>query len=145
MVKVVCELDIPAARIADLMTTAIESGYSRYWCAGVYLREVNGRPFRVNATKQNAEWGNPEYPGLWYTAASLYDGTRTVRIEIVEYDESDGTKKSHYVDESAFVKTLSLMAAKYGNHFRDFAEENDDAETADVFLQLLALGDVVYG
>jgi len=37
------------------------------------------------------------------------------------------------------------MGEKYDWHLKNFIEENDDAETADVFLQCCVLGDIVYG
>ena len=30
-------------------------------------------------------------------------------------------------------------------HFKDLATDNEDAETADVFLQLAVMGEIVYG
>lgn len=40
---------------------------------------------------------------------------------------------------------LSLMSRDYPNHFADFMAENEDAETADVFVQCCIFGNIVYG
>lgn len=40
---------------------------------------------------------------------------------------------------------LQIMATKYPRHFENLLEENEDAETGDVFLQCCLLGEVVYG
>jgi hypothetical protein len=37
------------------------------------------------------------------------------------------------------------MAREYGRHFSDMIAENDDATTADVFLQCCLFGELVYG
>jgi len=37
------------------------------------------------------------------------------------------------------------MAEKYPRHFHNFLEENDDAETGDVFIQCCLFGEIVYG
>jgi hypothetical protein len=43
------------------------------------------------------------------------------------------------------VRGLQLMADKYPNHFADFMQENDDATTSDVFLQLSVFGELIFG
>jgi hypothetical protein len=124
------ELDIPPKRIADLMITAIEGGIA-YWCSGVYLRGA----WQTNA----AELESP-----WYSDAKLYAGQFT--IEIVEHEEhKPGAGNKHRRNQDDFAKGLALMATRYGRHFGDFMAENEDATTADVFLQCVALNDVVYG
>jgi len=37
------------------------------------------------------------------------------------------------------------MAEKYPRHFANFAQEAEDAETGDVFIQCCVLGEIVYG
>lgn len=45
----------------------------------------------------------------------------------------------------SMCKAMQLMAKDYTHHFNDLIQENDDATTADVFLQLSLFGDVIYG
>lgn len=42
-------------------------------------------------------------------------------------------------------KAMELMAQDYPQHMNDLLSENDDAITADVFLQLSLFEDVIYG
>jgi hypothetical protein len=123
--------DIPEQRIADLMVTAIETGISRDWCGGVY-------------------WHSKDYDGdlpqgpdreVWYSLPETYQGVFT--IEILEGEDDD--EQSHIVNREGFEKAFRLMAENHPSHFADFLADNEDADTADVFLQLLALGEVVYG
>jgi hypothetical protein len=53
--------------------------------------------------------------------------------------------RSHRVSAENFAKAFALMAKNSPDHFADFMSENEDAVTADVFLQYVALGEVVYG
>lgn len=123
VITITTTVNVPVQRIADMMVGAIEGG-STYWCQSVRLIEPAKR-----------SWS--ERP--WYAASEVYIDP-TVRI-CIETDEGD----SHYVGADSFRAALELMCAKYGNHFRDLVGETDDAITADVFLQLVALGDIVYG
>lgn len=42
-------------------------------------------------------------------------------------------------------KGLELMQEQYPRHYADLVEENDDAITGDVWLQLAVFGDIIYG
>ena len=37
------------------------------------------------------------------------------------------------------------MKKEYPSHYADLVEENDDAETGDIWLQLAVFGEVIYG
>lgn len=122
-------IEVSAARIADMMVGAIEhNNMTAAWCAGVL-----GRPRPKVAAP------------LWYADPAFYEGDFT--IEVLEMpDESRPNKlKRHRVNRAGLAAGLALMAAKHGRHFGDMMAENDDAITADVFLQCIALRDVVYG
>lgn len=59
-------------------------------------------------------------------------------------DEYNG--KTHELDRDALLTGLKLMtSACPTRHFQNFVDDNADAETGDVFLQLAALGEIVYG
>lgn len=53
--------------------------------------------------------------------------------------------KKHNVTPKKIREALILMATKYPEHFADMLSENDDADTADVFLQLCTFKELVYG
>lgn len=67
---------------------------------------------------------------------SMLAGFTVVEIE---------TAKKTVVTSKDIQKGLELMAQKYPRHFHDFLQENEDAETADVFLQLCVFQDLIYG
>jgi len=116
--------EIAPQRIADLMVSALEGG-SNYWIDRVSVespdrKTLNGRP--------------------WYSGEDLFDG-RPFSIGF-HYEEQTETK---FLTPEMVKDGFELMATKYPSHFADFVNENDDANTADVWLQLCLFGEVVYG
>ena len=49
------------------------------------------------------------------------------------------------VNPESMQRGLSLLAERYPRHFAAFLTERDDAPTADVWLQLVVFGEVIYG
>jgi hypothetical protein len=54
-------------------------------------------------------------------------------------------KHTRLLNRIAMEKGLEIMAADYPKHLADFLDGNDDATTADVFLQCCLYGTLVYG
>lgn len=128
-------LKMPAKRVADILTTAICSGYSRYWCSGVGL-----------ATKNGMLPKEPKAGHYWYEDASLFDGFSTFTITVIETEGTvTGRPKTHRLSRESFEKGIARMAMKNGDHFGQWMKGNEDGPCADVFLQYVALGEVRYG
>lgn len=136
---------IPPRRIADLMVTAIEcNNMTRAWCGGLFL----SGPYKEEdlITSEHV---------VWYDNPRLYEGDFELEvIEIVDegedFHDDDGefiesNIKRHKVTQADFAEGFRLMSEKHGHHAGDFMNENEDAITADVFLQLVTLKEVVYG
>lgn len=126
------DIDVPAQRIADMFVGAIENNpMTRSWCGGADLK-IDPRPI-----------GQRQSP--WYSSPALFEAPG-FRIEVTEFDETGAEPdKVHVVDSGTLAAGLKIMAEKYGRHFGDMLAENDDNVTQDVFLQCVALGEVVYG
>lgn len=63
-----------------------------------------------------------------------------------EYDESNGKIIGRYpVNLKTLKKGLERMGSEYPKHYADVVNENDDADTADVLLQLSTIGELRYG
>jgi len=108
--------------VANLIIAAFEGG-SNYWIDKV--RHISGN--------------SNEKP--YYADPQLYMDPDFL-IEITDNDEEDRWN----LNQRAIVRGLDLLGSvAHGRHLADFLSENDDAETADVFLQLCLFGDVVYG
>lgn len=113
---------IAGRRIADMMVTAIEGG-SGYWCETINLLEGTAlkRP--------------------WYDDETLYE--QPFVIGVVDAEEPDSTI---HLNQEMMKRGFELMASQYETtHWADFLEQNEDADTADVWLQLCVFGEVVYG
>jgi len=107
---------VPAQRVADLITSAMEGG-SDYWLG------------RVDPPFQSHED---------YSEGNSYGKY------MIERKISD--------DEGAMAGLLNRETIQRGleklvdtRHWADFAAENDDAETGDVFLQLALFDEIVFG
>ena len=65
-------------------------------------------------------------------------------IEDAETEE-ERAEGRHPITLDNVKKGLELMQEKYPNHYADLVEENDDAITGDVWLQLAVFGELIYG
>jgi hypothetical protein len=118
-------------RAADLLCSAFEGG-SNYW----YMINDYVEPEEV--TKP---WGEDEYhPG--YISFPFSSGG-AVLIGDLEDEEADEMR----LDKKAIAQGKRIMEEdeQYSHHFADVLNENDDACTGDVFLQLCLFGEVIYG
>lgn len=61
------------------------------------------------------------------------------------HDNENRKTKIGQINLESIRKGEILMLEKQPTHFENIIEENDDAETADVWFQFCVLGDIVYG
>jgi hypothetical protein len=125
-IEVKATVRIPNQKIMDLITTAIECG-SNYWA-------------RFELPKDYKEkYGSYEHIPFKGGDITVYD---------IETGELLG-----YLNGATLKMGLQLMADRKdlkgkiipARHFKAFATDSEDAETADVFLQLAVMGEIVYG
>lgn len=114
-------LKLSSQQIANQIVGAIEGG-SNYWMSGFYLE---------SATHQATE--RP-----WYSDPKIYDGEFRIRI-VTDEDESE------FFTNETLKKGLDWLAEKHPRRLTEILNENDDAETSDVFLQACIFGEIVYG
>jgi hypothetical protein len=120
IVMVKTEVAINQQRIEDLLCEAWKGG-STYWAV-------------CNVTKEDRKAVGADY--------SFEVATRGGKIEVYDMDTNE---KLGVLNEEAIKKGLQLMADNFPKHFMDFLNENDDAETADVFMQLAVMGKITFG
>lgn len=90
-------------------------GGSNYWCRGSTTLK---NPYSFSTYKEH-----------WF-------------IEIIDIEDPSNQKYTLTLDN--LYKGYSLFP-KYKRNFNNFINENEDAEDADVFLQLCIFGEVIYG
>jgi hypothetical protein len=118
-------VNVKDQRIKDLLCNAFEGG-SNYW---YFIESFN---YPEGKTENDYEFPHIDLP--------LADGGS---LTIKSLEEPD--KPMVTLDRKACLKGLSIMAKDYPRHFADFMSEDDDAITADVFLQCTCYGEVIYG
>ena len=119
--------EIPQQRVEDLLCCAFEGG-SGYWCCIL-------------------DYENPDNVEVTYkhTQLPLTERGAVICVESNDFPPESEENQRWRLDREAVARGLQLMAEKYPNHFGDFANENEDAITGDVFLQLALFGELVYG
>lgn len=81
-------------------------------------------------------------------AKALMYGKGVVVYDCYEMDNelNDGEEPTkHYLTMDNVQKGLELMRDEYPRHYADLMEEEDDAITGDVWLQLAVFGELIYG
>lgn len=124
--KIKTEVEVSKKRLSDLVCTAFEGGVG-YWCCIEKYVEPKEITFRSDDERIYRHIDYPLNPGGGMIVS-------VVESELL-YD----------VNEPVLVKGLETMALKYPRHFADFLNENEDGNTADVFLQCALFGEITYG
>lgn len=130
-------LAIKHQRFADIITTALESPVGDWLKRTVVVRtDIDSKPLSA------------EYP--WYSQAA-YWAQPAAGIECTfenPANDHSGWNKSKTLRMEDFQLALILMATKddgaYSRHFADFLRSNEDALTADLFMQLAIYGEEVF-
>jgi predicted PhzF superfamily epimerase YddE/YHI9 len=128
------EIDIPEERIACLFVSAIEGG-SNYW-----IKEISRTPYAADYQRD----------------VDLGPGQLFLRLPFtVTEDRSEEQQEplDHVITEEDVRQALAIMAGTVtaqqrnvpSRHFAEFVNENEDAETGDVFLQLCIFREIKYG
>jgi len=123
-----------------LLTGAFEGG-SNYW----YMIEEYKFPEGVTYAdfREGGRFTDPE--DYWHPATIIpfHKGCAVV-ISDREADP-DNDKERWTLDRPALIRGWNVMRDKFPRHYADAISENDDADTADVYLQCCLFGDLVYG
>lgn len=118
------KIKIEGEMLSNLLVNALEGG-SNYWYSNV---EFVGRD---------------QYPDIRYDEwfAKCLDENIPFEIRITE----DEWGKTHVLNLESVTTGTMLLVEEETRHYDDWIQENDDATTADVWLQLCLFGKVVFG
>ncbi len=128
---------ISEERVRDLLCSAWEGG-SSYWCSCIDRQVPPAALAEIEAIKAErlAATGDGNFYSHEY---AFIDGVTLV----LTADEEEDDKPLH-LDRPALIRGLQVMADKYPRHFANFLGEDDDCETADVYLQCCLFGEVIF-
>ena len=133
LTKVNISTDITEERIRNLLCGAFEGG-SNYWYYDLDYKMGEGytiEDFREKGRMTIEEYNQP------YLLIPFVEGCAVIG----KYEEGE----TFELTREKLIKGIQLMPVKCPSHWKDFINENDDAITADVFLQLCLFGEIVYG
>lgn len=126
---VVMKKDVTVDQVCGLICTGMEGGIG-YWCA------IDGY----------IDPPDPPEKSIWFGDSAPYRHNEWPLIEgaavLLEITDEEKTVK---FDKPAVLRGLELMPRVAPRHWQDFCEDNTDANTGDVFIQLCVLGEIVYG
>lgn len=138
--KNIVPVEISRTRIADMLVGAFEGG-SNYWAGINWDESIEPEKIDFDQFKDDREFCGYDKECYSHVHWPMSSGGRLYIYDCGSYeDEFLG-----WLDNAAIEKGLKLIAEKSPSHFGDILSGNDDASTADVFIQYCVLGDIVYG
>jgi hypothetical protein len=133
---IACKREVTVEQVRNLLCTALEGG-SNYWLVikrRYFARGIAYADFR--------EGGKFQPPSQYFHPDELIPTVASCGLIVSTYDDEE---KEYDLNISTLRDGLQRMADKYPHHWKDFLDENEDAGTGDVFLQLCLFNEVVYG
>ena len=122
--------------LRGLLCSALEGG-SNYW----YM--VEKYEFAAGLSYDDfREGGRMQDPAEYWHPCEIIPFADGCALVIGDKEEPG---KTYRLDKAALHKGIQIMAEKFPRHFADVVNENDDADTGDVYLQCCLFGDVIYG
>jgi len=118
------EIEVTDEMISNLLCGAFEGG-SNYWLSSTRC-EMNGDRVRADRTTIAFEKGG------------------AVVCVLGEAHDKAGTLE-YRLDRAALERGLAVLRKDVPYQFAQIVHENDDADTADCFLQACLFGKIVYG
>jgi hypothetical protein len=120
--------------ILNLIINAFDTAIG-YWCRDADPHYPEGFDVKkIPWLKRKVEW---KYTRKLYFCPLVPGG----RLEMHDTVED----KTVYMDLESVQRGIDVMSKKYPQHWSDFLSQNDDAITADVFIQCCVFGEAIYG
>jgi hypothetical protein len=122
-------------KVKDLLACAFDGG-SSYWAVIDDYFFANG--IGINDFKEGGRFADKNH-----AIAVSIPFQPGCGINIESNDDTDPMKSVLNLEN--LQKGFQLMAEKHPRHFADFMDDNTDATTGDVFLQMCLFGELVFG
>lgn len=133
--KITTQVEITTEQVANLVVGAVEGG-STDWMNAFWL--IEPREIRLTGT------------GIWYGRAPLFSDPRleikVLHDEVAVAEGADPKMATEKILHLAdFENGMKILADQYPHHFNDLLGDNDDAATADAYMQCVCFGEIVFG
>ena len=134
-------MQISDDRLRGLLCGALEGG-SNYWYTVERYQLPEGTTYA-----DFQEGGKHTLDEYWhpYELIPFVKGCSLIIGDVEASDDNEAVFEPTPLDREAIEKGIKIMAEKYPIHFADVLAENDDACTADCFLQCCVLGEMTFG
>jgi hypothetical protein len=131
----VVNTEVAEDRVRDLLTSAWEGG-SNYWCEWDKVVIPEESKSLVAERKAKGDFYSFDYAFIPGVEIYLKDASG---------EADDSIPMPWILTREKMITGLQAMSVKYPHHFTNFIKEDDDAETGDVFLQMVLFGDIIFG
>lgn len=139
---------LPKNKIVDIMITAFEGG-SNYWLE-VPIAEVD-KAHAFSMIPSNIEEAKQFGMQPWASSGDFFSTSEALAIyamksplTIVEYG-TDEPLPNLFLSSENLIKAIKTMAEEEPVHLQNLLGDVGDAETADVFVQYIVFGKIIYG
>jgi hypothetical protein len=136
---IACKRDVTVREVRNLLSVAFEGG-ACYWLA------LKGRYFGPGIAYEDFKEGGRFQPqNDYFHPDELIPTVDGCGLLIALSDEDEEEERVFDLNVKALRNGLQRMADTQPRHWRDFVEENEDAGTGDIFLQLCLFNEVIFG
>lgn len=136
------EKKITPTMVKGLLCGLFENNYSS-WLGKADWHEL-AQGLKIDDFRKGGKMQDPNEYWHWLQIVPMTEGC-SLKIIVDDPDNEGVDTRTVIIGPEQIKKGLQLMAEKAPYHFNNFIEENDDAETADVFGQFVVYGDLIYG
>lgn len=136
--KIKVEIEVEPQRLCDLLVGVFDLGACNYWVYKVDYEMPEDPDWSWCTPSEREDW---EGSRKVYVAAMCGGHIDWVLLN----DDENGPGETVRTGRKELIKGVKVMAEKYPHHFSNLVNDNDDAETSDVFAQCCVLGEIVYG
>jgi hypothetical protein len=141
-IKYAAELSISMDRVQGVLCAALEGG-SNYWIDSVeivYPEGHNPEDYKVGGKHHIDDLFDSPLYNVW----RFHGGKLIFYVDMNE----DGKLKKYELNLNKVIDGFRQMAAAEkcrADYWPNFVKENDDADTADCWLQLALFNDIIFG
>jgi len=128
--------EVDANDLMSLLINAFDGGATNYWAGRADVE------YPPDFDVEKIPWLRD--PDQWKEVRKLYIAPFVEGGKVTLYDNEDEDEE-YVLDLEAIKRGVEVMSTKYKRHWNDFRIQNDDAITADVFIQCCVMGKVVFG